>query len=283
MTTRNPTTRKPKTPFTLLERALKRVPTWLFVAAEVLLLALLALWVEVDLNLTSIRDVVRVLFENAESIAIVAAVILYFKEIPDRKTQKHYEAWQVIDNASAAGVATSYARFRALEDLNSDGVSLCGIDIPNANLQGINLERANLSKADLSGADLTGANLTGADLTNINLTGANLFYTTFSDAILIDATLTHANLSSADLSNADLTSANLSHANLVFAALSGADLTGANLSNADLMLANLSRTDLTDADFYGAKRILLQQIKQARNWQKAEYDLEIRKQLGLSL
>ena len=274
-------TRKPKTPFTSLERALKQVPTWLFVLAEVMLLAVLALWVEADVNLNSIRDIVRVLFENAESIAIVAAVILYFKEIPDRKSQKHYEAWQVIDNASAASVTTSYARFRALEDLNSDGVSLSGIDIPNANLQGINLERANLSKADLSGADLTGANLTGADLSNTNLTGANLFYTTFSDAILIDALFTHANLSSADLSNADLTSAILSHTNLVFATLSGADLTGANLSDADLMLANFSHADLTDTNFHNAKRILLQQVKQAQNWQKARYDSEIRKQLGL--
>jgi len=276
------TTRKPKTSFTGLELALKRVPTWLFVSAEVGLLAVLALWVEAEVDLNSPRDVIRVLFENAESIAIVAAVILYFKEIPDRKTQKQYEAWQVIDNASAAGVATSYARFRALESLNSDGVSLSGIDIPNANLQGINLERANLSKADLSGADLTGANLAGADLTNVNLSGANLFYANFSDALLIDAILSNSNLSSADLTNADLTGANLSHTTLVFADLSGADLSGANFSQSDLMLTNLSHADLTETNFHSATKLLPQQIRQSRNWQQAQYDGQMRDRLGLS-
>lgn len=276
------TARRSKTPFTRLELALKQVPTWLFVSAEVLLLSVLALWVEADVDLNSPQDVIRVLFENAESIAIVAAVILYFKEIPDRKTQKQYEAWQVIDNASAAGVATSYARFKALEDLNSDGVSLSGIDIPNANLQGINLEQANLSKADLSGADLTGANLNGADLSNANLSGANLFYAVFSDALLIDANLSNTSLSSADLTNADLTGANLSCSTLVFADLTGADLTGANFSQSDLMLTNLNHADLKDTNFHSATKLLPQQLQRSRNWQQAQYDTWIRDQLGLS-
>ncbi len=46
---------------------------------------------------------------NLEAIAIVAAVVLYYKESPDRKDQRHYEAWQVIDKA--ARVETSYARY----------------------------------------------------------------------------------------------------------------------------------------------------------------------------
>lgn len=59
------------------------------------------------------------------------------------------------------------------------------------------------------------------------------------------------------------------------------DLVKAILSDADLMLANFSRADLTKTNFQGAKRILLQQVKRAKNWQKANYDLEIREQLGL--
>lgn len=52
------------------------------------------------------------------------AVILYIKGAPDRKTQKHYEAWRVIDTAAAANVATSYARYQALQYLHRDGVPL---------------------------------------------------------------------------------------------------------------------------------------------------------------
>jgi hypothetical protein len=53
-------------------------------------------------------------------------------EAPDRKKRKHYEAWQVIDNAAAATVPTSYARVNALQDLNNDGVTLQGLDVPGA-------------------------------------------------------------------------------------------------------------------------------------------------------
>lgn len=273
--------KKPRTPFNILERLLQRIPTWLFVSAEVAVLGFIAVWVEDGDKVKSMRDVVRVVFQNAEPIAIAAAVILYFKEIPARKAQKHYDAWQVIDNASAARVSTSYARFKALEDLNNDGVSLSGINIPNANLQGINLQWADLSNADLRGADLTGANLTGADLRGANLSNATLFYTTCNDAVLIDANFTGANLNSADFTGADFTGANLTDTNLIFATLANADLMLANLSNADLMLTNLNDADLTDTDFCNAKRLLPQQVKQAKHWEQATYDPDICKTLGL--
>ena len=34
--------------------------------------------------------------------------MIYLKEAPDRKAQKHYEAWQVIDRAAAAGLQTHH-------------------------------------------------------------------------------------------------------------------------------------------------------------------------------
>lgn len=91
-----------KKPFNKVEEILQDIPTWRFVGAFVFGFACLALWVAKDIDLKSPRDVARELFQNSESIAIVAAVVLYFKEIPDRKTQKHYDAWQVIDNAAVA-------------------------------------------------------------------------------------------------------------------------------------------------------------------------------------
>ena len=120
-------------------------------------LSAIALWANPDGKPKSFRDAVQVIFSSTESIAIAAAVALYFKEIPDRKEQKHYEAWQVIDNAAAAKVPTSYARRKAIEDLHRDGVSLRGIDIPNVDLQGINLSFANLVFTNLNGANLSGA------------------------------------------------------------------------------------------------------------------------------
>jgi hypothetical protein len=160
----------------------------------------------------------KIVFDNAESIAVVSAVVLYFKEIPERKKQKHYEAWQVIDNAK--GIETSYARRKALEDLYEDDVSFRGIDLPEADLQNINLRWSNFSESNLRGANLRGANFTLVTLCGANLSGADLRW--------------------ADLSGADLRWADLSGANLVGTILSGANLINAKLCDGHFYMADLS-------------------------------------------
>lgn len=247
--------------FNRIERLIEQIPTWLFATAAVIVLALIALWLEAD-TIKSWRDGVRVLFEHAESIAIVAAVVFFFKEAPDRKAQKHYEAWQVIDHAAAAKVATSYARIQALQDLNQDEVSLRGINLQGAHLQEINLQGAILTCADLSHADLVKANLADADLSHANLSHANL----------IDANLRGANLMDADLSHAILGIADLSFGNLMDAELVSANLMDADLSHADLKGATLTEADLSHTDLRQTKNWTLAQIQVARFWDKAIHD-----------
>lgn len=243
-----------------LERWIYNFPTWITIGATVLALSAISLWVKEDKSRPTLKESVRILFEDAESIAIVAAVILYFIESPSRREQKHYEAFQVIDNAS--GTETSYARFKALQDLNNDDVSLMGLDAPGANLKeivlmaanlrGSNLCEANLSSAQLRSADLSSANFRSAFLISANLSFANLSFANLSFANLRSANLTSADLSSAILNGADLISANLSHANLSDANLAGANLSFVNLGSANLRTANLSGCDLRSTDFQNA-------------------------------
>lgn len=247
--------------FNRIERLIERIPTWLFAIAAVIGLALIALWLEVD-TIKSWRDAVKVLFEHAESIAIVAAVIFFFKEAPNRKAQKHYEAWQVIDHAAAAKVSTSYARIQALQDLNQDGVALKGIHLPGAHLQEINLPGVILTCADLSYADLVKANFADANLSHANLSHANL----------IDADLRGANLMDADLSHAILGITNLSFANLMDADLVDANLMDADLSHADLKGATFTNADLSCTDLRHTRNWTLTQIQSARFWEKAIHD-----------
>ena len=110
-----------------------------------------------------------------------------------------------------------------------------------------NLSSAQLGNADLDGADLDGAILNDAELNFANLTRARLIGANLTDAILTGAILNY-------------------FADLYFANLTGVKLKGA---------------DLTDANLTGAKGITPEQIKQARDWQKAHYDDGFRKQLGL--
>ena len=117
------------------------------------------------------------------------------------------------------------------------------------------LEDIPLKGIDLGGADLKGADLKGADLRGVNLMRANLM---------------GANLRRADLMGADLMRTNLMGANLM-----GADLRGVNLMRANLMGVNLRRADLRGAIFEP------EEIKKAKNWDKAIYDDEMKKKLGL--
>ncbi len=105
-------------------------------------------------------------------------------------------------------------------------------------------------------------------------------------SIIIALNLSQSNLSGAKLDGAKLLRANLRNANLRNADLRGsrlkdADLRNADLRNADLRNANLNFVNLRGANLKGAEGITLDQIKQAKNWQEARYDPDLRQQLGL--
>src|SRR5581483_2255992 len=139
--------------------------------------------------------------EYAGSLSVLVAIIFYFTEAGDRKKQKHYQAWQVINTAQGKG--GSGGRIEALQELNMDRVPLVGVDASGSFLQGVKLPKANLLRCDLSGADLRMAN--------------------FKDANLEYADLSSANFRNADLSGADLKEAKLDGTDFVDAKLAGAD------------------------------------------------------------
>ena len=210
-----------------LEEYIQAIPTWLVAAVSFVLLSILVVAIERESPELSTKEVLRMILSDAEGIALALAVILYVKAAPDRKTQKHYEAWRVIDTAAAANVTTSYARNKALRDLHHDGVPLKWLEAPKANLAGIKLPRANLKQCNLAGTNLEGADLRGTNLTGANLTGANL---------------NHADLVGSDLSYADLRAATLRGTNLT-----GAKLWETNLTNAEMWWANVQQEQLDDA------------------------------------
>ncbi len=204
-----------------------------------------------------------------------------------------------------------------LNGLNAAKANLSNIKLNKAHLYLVNLEEANLQKAKLQGASLRGANLKNAELSmaelkkadmgpffghwkqnkeNNNQYGAPMTPTNLEKANLRGANLEGANLDRANLKGAFLDKAfvkykpsdpgkledktqptNLKRANLI-----NADLQDANLEGADLEGATFDRgTNLQGADFRGAKNLTVEQVKVAKNWGKADYDPDFRKQLGL--
>jgi len=220
--------RKRPEPWNVRRQGLKRrwtVPLWAF--------EWFCEWIAYVLSNWSFLEVL----EYLSSFGVLIAVIFYFGESGDRLKQKHYQAWQVINTAQGKG--GNGGRIEALQELNTDAISLVGVDVSGAFLQGIRLQRASLARSNFSVADMRDSDLTFADLSDADLRSANLRH-----SILRGTNLEHADLTEADLFSADLT---------------GADLSGATLANADLRntnLANLKWSDtlnLKNANIFGVK------------------------------
>jgi hypothetical protein len=155
--------------------------------------------------------------EYLGSLSVLVAVLFYYAESGDRRKQKHYQAWQVINTAQGKG--GSGGRIEALTELNEDGVPLVGVDVSGAFLMGVRLIKAGLSRSNFETADLREAILRSSDfrfanLHAANLRGADASGANFTEAALMDSDLTGANLSGADLTAADLSDADLRNANL---------------------------------------------------------------------
>ena len=181
--------------------------------------------------------------DTLEPLSIFIAVLLYIKELPERKKQFQYQAWSVIDRA--VGIENSPARQLALEELCDAGVSLAEID----------LNRANLNKIELNGVDLSYAQLQSAQLAQ-----AELFYTDFSHAQLQKALCTEmicyrSDFRFAQFQEANCSGANFSRANLMFADFTQANLSGCNFSYSNLKGANFEGAYINGANFTGAHLI----------------------------
>ena len=170
-------------------------------------------WIAFALSRWTFLDVL----EYLEGFSVLIAVIFYFSESGNRLKQKHYQAWQVINTAQGKG--GNGGRIEALQELNSDGCPLVGVDASGAFLQSVHLEHARLRRADFSSADLRDSHFDFADLSDAALLVSNfrqghLHGTVFQGANLKEADLADADLSDTDLSGATLTDADLSNANL---------------------------------------------------------------------
>ncbi|GEM_PF-4554289 len=132
-----------------------------------------------------------------------------------------------------------------------------------------------LEKEELSKSNLELANFSRANLKNSKFIESYFILANLKSAKLIKANLMKANLMLANLKFAKLIKANLKFTTLIKANLSEANLIKADLTGANLTDANLEGADLRGAIFD------VEQIKKAKNWDKAIYDPEVAKKLGL--
>jgi uncharacterized protein YjbI with pentapeptide repeats len=220
-------------------------------------------------------------------LAILAAIVWWFVEIPDRADQRHSAAWALLN--SAQGKTGNGGRTSALQSLNGDGVSLAGLDLSNANLAGIDLRYADLSGAtfratnlaaarfgcsalgwlvhrrctDLGDASFMNAYLSGADFRRVTLTSATfagqkdrqIDAPDFSGSLMADTRFEDLTFFNADFSKTILYRARF--VNVIFqheAIYSDEELfDGAELHDVDFSLTNLGRQHLRKAKLCNVK------------------------------
>jgi uncharacterized protein YjbI with pentapeptide repeats len=164
---------------------------------------------------------------------------------------------------------------------NLQGANLVGVNFRAANLVGANLQTADLENANLEGVNLIKANLKAANLFGTNIQAARLLFASLQEANLLEANLQASELQGANFQKVNLLGANLKATNLKEANFQAANLQATNLQGANLKNANLQGADLQGADLQGAKELTPEQVKTAKNWDKANYDPEFRRKLGL--
>ncbi|HUA62571.1 MAG TPA: pentapeptide repeat-containing protein [Verrucomicrobiae bacterium] len=176
--------------------------------------------------------------EYLGALSVLFGVLFYVSEAGERRQQRHYQAWQVINTAQGKG--GSGGRIEALQELNADRVPLIGVDVSGAFLQGLKLARASLARADFHVIDAR-------------------------DSVLEDCDLTYADLHMANFRHGRLDRSNLEEANLEGAYLIGASLVGARLKGADLKGANLTHCDLNGLVWEGIQSVESANIYHVRN------------------
>lgn len=142
------------------------------------------------------------ILDQLSRLSIVVVALVYVLEADDRRRERIYRAWQIVN--AAHDTQASGGRVDALEDLVRSDVSLArikleGVSLRGATLNGADLSHAQLGQADLSGTKLRGANLSGADLRLTNLSGADLTGAKVEARGWLNTDLTGANLTDATL------------------------------------------------------------------------------------
>jgi uncharacterized protein YjbI with pentapeptide repeats len=110
----------------------------------------------------------------------------------------------------------------------------------------------------------------GVDLHTIDLRELHLTRGSMEGWVLTSAHLEKSSLTDIFLNDTVLDDANLSDADLTFADLSSASLKNANLSRANLKYVLFYDTDLEGADFTDAINLTADQIREAKNFDKAK-------------
>jgi uncharacterized protein YjbI with pentapeptide repeats len=243
---------------------------------------------ESELTSTQLQEAILIK-ANLENAHLVAATLA------GANLKKANLASAILGGAKFKNANLRKSEFREIDLKEADfsEADLTNARLTNANLSGAKFSNANLRYTEFGAANLTGVSFCSTDLTN----------TFFEKADLIKANFSNANLKHICFIKADLTEANFSEANLT-----NTDFYQAKLIDAKFDAANLDKTSFNDADIENAyfrdinrfskgqeigdgyslfsgyikdriKNLAIEQIIEAKNWNKANYNPDFEEEL----
>jgi uncharacterized protein YjbI with pentapeptide repeats len=175
------------------------------------------------------------------------------------------------------------------------------LDLSCANLTKVNILNLDLSKINFQKSCFTHGNIHGVKFIDSDLSNSNFSYVNkefngvhepnefakadlreanFHKAVLIKSNFSDARMGEANLTKAQLSHSNMRGANLVDANIDEADLTCADLREVNLSGATLNNTIVSGANFSTAIELNIDQIKKAKDYEKAIYSSEFRAKLS---
>ncbi len=168
----------------------RSIPPLLGGATFILLVPILHFWLNDEINFNeqrityeNISKFLEVSLDNIGDMAIIFGIFIFLKNIKANKESRHLDLQKIIEDSQEN--RASFTRYKALEKLNSDGISLRRVDLRNADLKEINLKGANLIGSNLMEADLSYSKLIGADISNSILINTKLCGADLKNAKLI--------------------------------------------------------------------------------------------------
>ena len=166
----------------------------------------------------------------------------------DSKKNRHYIAWQTIN--SAVGKPGNAGRSDALQDLNSDGVSLAGVNLSGGVVfeSGLNLANAMMSGADFTDAKFRFPNFASATLTRCNFTNVAILGGNFQNVNLRSAMLINSRISVCDFRTIALPSTPFAGISR-FTSFDNAIVSGTRFSLCDFVGVDLGRVNFTNTIF----------------------------------
>lgn len=221
---------------------------------------------------------VTVLLRAIEPYLVIFAVVTFLHEVGNWKIQRDSMLWQQVSMQGPGDLG----RKMALEQLNSLGVSLTGINLSEARhggsvvLNKVDLKEAKLENIDFSGSKLRGANFRKATGYNIvfnnraasstDLRETDFTKGNFSDSIFCHVLATEARFDNAALPDVFFVGANLIDASFKGSILDGTHFHGGNLKGVDFSNAMLKGAYFSNVD------LDCEEFKKGRQWQEAYRD-----------